>query len=288
MIFLYAHLIVRLRYHDWPSAHACNYVVWDYTTTRLENIHDHDHYELLWVESGVGCHFINEQYQRIETGDLVLIRPEDTHAFSVWQDGGAVRFINFAFLPEIWETLRDAFLSNELRFFDKSALSERQFHISADERERLRLMAADLASGRWTRFNASAFLHGILALLENHESGATNGPSLPDWLTHAVRTIERWPHFAGGVQEFVRLAGRSHEHVCRDCQRLIGNTPRELVNRARLRWAAMQLETTEKKIIDIALECGFENLGHFYKCFRAAHHRTPRTYRLQFGIRERE
>jgi AraC family cel operon transcriptional repressor len=130
----------------------------------------------------------------------------------------------------------------------------------------------------------------VLALLANRQASSRvhDQAPPPEWLAHAVRAMERWPHFVGGVPEFVRLAGRSHEHVSRSCRQFFKASPRDLTNTARLKWAAMQLETTEKKIIAIAQECGFENLGHFYKVFRAAHHFTPRAYRLQFGIRGRE
>jgi AraC family cel operon transcriptional repressor len=107
---------------------------------------------------------------------------------------------------------------------------------------------------------------------------------MPAWLIHAARAIETWPNSFGGVPEFVRLAGRSHEHVSRDCRRLMQTTPRELVSQARLKWASMQLETSQKEIIDIAQECGFENLGHFYKLFKAEYQNTPRQYRMKFGI----
>jgi AraC family cel operon transcriptional repressor len=277
-----------LSHHGWPKGHACTYVAWDYHHERPGDVHDQDYYELFWTESGRGCHWVHGQRRLMEAGYLALVRPEDAHGFSAWQKGETVRFINFAFRPALWEKVRAFFFPGKARFFDKKALRDREFHIGPDDRERLRLMAADLAAGRWNQVNASAFLHGTLALLANRETSGAGTALLPEWLARAVRAVETWPHFAGGVPEFVRLAGRSHEHVSRDCRRLLDLSPRDLVNRARLKWAAMQLETTEKKIVDIAAECGFDNLGHFYKLFRSTYRLTPRAYRLRFGIRERE
>ena len=288
VMFYYAGLIKHLSHSDWPPDHACTYVSWHYTDSSPGNLHDHDFPELLWVESGRGCHLINGQRQIIQTGDLLLIRPEDVHGFAAWKAGEPLHFINFAFRPALWENLQKVCSFQKLRYFDMPALEKRKFQIGPEERERLRLMAADIAVGRWTPMSASAFLFGALALLENLGTASPPSPVLPDWLARSSRAIQRWPHFLGGVPEFVHRAGRSHEHVSRECRRLLGISPRELVNRARLKWAAMQLETTEKKIVDIASECGFDNLGHFYKLFRSQHRRTPRSYRLHFGIRERE
>lgn len=286
MIFSYAGLMRHLSHRDWPRDHACTYVAWKYTHGPPAEPHDHDYYELFWVESGRGTHLINSRKRLIETGSLVLVRPEESHSFSAWQPGDTVRFINFAFRPAVWERIRDTFFPGKARFFDNPSLSEREFSIGGDERERLRLMAADLAAGRWDRTSTSAFLHGVLALISNRRHDSQ--PHLPDWLANALRRIAIWPNFAGGVPEFVRLAGRSHEHVSRDCRRLLDSPPRDIVNGFRLKWAGMLLETTDKKIVDIAAECGFDHLGHFYELFRSAHRITPRAYRLQFGIRERE
>ena len=46
-------------------------------------------------------------------------------------------------------------------------------------------------------------------------------------------------------------------------------------------YAASRLATTGERIIDIALDCGFENLGHFYKVFGRKFSASPRQYRLQ-------
>jgi AraC family cel operon transcriptional repressor len=278
----------KLFHQEWPSSHACTYVVWNYDRTVVSGTHDQDYYELFWVESGRGVHTINGEQRLMESGYLVMIRPDDVHGFSSLQNGEPVRFINFAVRPAIWEQICSTFFPGKHSFFDGKSIKEREFHIGGDDRERLRIMAADLAAGRWTKTNAAAFLHGVLALLANRQPGNSSHPALPEWLAYATRSIETWPHFTEGVPKFVRLAGRSHEHVSRDCRKHLNTTPRELVNRSRLKWAAMQLETTDKKIIDIATECGFENLGHFYKLFRQTHHLTPRSYRLKFGIRERE
>ncbi len=287
-MFYYAGLIKHLSHSDWPSEHACTYVSWHYADSAPGTLHDHDFLELLWVESGRGSHYVKNRRELVQPGDLLLIRPEDVHGFSAWNAGEPFHFINFAFRPTLWKNLRKVCRFQKLRYFDIPALAKRRFQIGPEDRERLRLMAADLALGRWNEVNAGAFLFGVIALLENLRAASPPSPALPDWLARSSRAIQRWPHFLGGVPEFVRLAGRSHEHVSRECRRLLGMSPRELVNRSRLKWAAMQLETTEKKIVDIASECGFDNLGHFYKIFRARHRRTPRAYRLQFGIRERE
>jgi AraC family cel operon transcriptional repressor len=62
-------------------------------------------------------------------------------------------------------------------------------------------------------------------------------------------------------------------------QRFHGITATEAVNAARMEFAARELRTGTKKILEICFDCGFENLAHFYRIFKAATGTTPRAYR---------
>jgi AraC family cel operon transcriptional repressor len=77
-----------------------------------------------------------------------------------------------------------------------------------------------------------------------------------------------------------RVAGRSAEHVARSVRWVFGITPSDYVNRVRMEHAARELRVTTRPIADIALDCGLNNLSHFYALFRRAHRLTPRAYRL--------
>lgn len=269
----------------WRSSYACTYEAWNFPCNPDREVHAQDYHELFWVESGEGYHFLNNEKRPMHTGYLVLVREDDCHGFSANEPGQTVSLINFAFPVSLWRQVRDGFFRGRRCFFDRKAIGAREFQLDSDERARLRMLGFDLAAGRWNLPNAAAFLTGTLALLAGHQGDASRTPTAPEWLLRAARAIEAWPHFVGGVAEFVRIAGRSHEHTCRECQRFLGATPHQLVNRARLKWASMQLQTTQKEIIEIAAECGFENLSHFYKQFRNAYGIPPRQYRLKFGIR---
>ena len=59
-----------------------------------------------------------------------------------------------------------------------------------------------------------------------------------------------------------------------------GITASALVNHIRCDKAARLLRRTNKAVLDIALDCGYANLGHFYTCFRRRFGRTPNDYRI--------
>ena len=46
-----------------------------------------------------------------------------------------------------------------------------------------------------------------------------------------------------------------------------------------MQYAAMALGSSDQSISGVALDCGIENMSHFYKLFRAHYGVTPRAYR---------
>jgi AraC family transcriptional regulator, dual regulator of chb operon len=62
----------------------------------------------------------------------------------------------------------------------------------------------------------------------------------------------------------------SAAHVSRTFKSLVGQTPTGHINQRRLDQASMLLNKTKAEIVDIALDCGFENLSCFYRRFKNA------------------
>jgi AraC family cel operon transcriptional repressor len=80
---------------------------------------------------------------------------------------------------------------------------------------------------------------------------------------------------AGQIERLHLSAG----HVSRTFKLFVGQTPTAYVNERRLSRAAQMLSDTQEMIPDVALECGFENLSYFYRCFGQHFGCTPAQYR---------
>lgn len=64
-------------------------------------------------------------------------------------------------------------------------------------------------------------------------------------------------------------------HLERLFQAEVGISPQEYYRLHRLRYGRFLLVTTERRISDIALECGFSDASHFTRAFREAFETTP-------------
>lgn len=72
----------------------------------------------------------------------------------------------------------------------------------------------------------------------------------------------------------------SEGHFCRMFKQFVKKTPIEYINYYRVNKAARMLETTDKKVIDTAMEVGFDNFSYFIGTFRHYMGVTPAKYRI--------
>lgn len=271
-----------LNSRNWGQNAWGTYMLWCYKRTHLARPHDHTFYELFWVESGQGYYWINGETETLKVGDLVLVRPEDSHSFAAVREGEFMEFINVGFIPRIWTDLQKRYFQNGTSYFGNREPRMRRYHLPSSQLSRLGAMSSGLRAGSRDRLTVEAFIMGLLSMLEEGKQPLKT-PETPCWLSLAVEQIRLNPNFSGGPAAFARLAGRSPEHVARECRRWLGRKPNELVNEARMEHAARELKSDRKTILEIALECGIENLGHFYQLFKKWHGMSPASYRRKYG-----
>ena len=241
-------------------------------------VHAHDFAEVLWVERGSGLHQANGSRTRLRPGDLLLIRPGDRHGF--FDGDAAFTIVNVAFPRSTLAHLKRRYFARDPAFFGGEGKEPAQFSVGLAERRVLWAAAASLARRPKDLLGLERFLLNLLHDLEGRSRRASLA-TCPDWLQRAAAQLQQPEILVGGVAALARAAGRSPEHLARRLRACAGLRPVDLVTRARLDHAATQLALTERSIVDIALECGFDSLSHFYRVFRRRLGETPRAFRLR-------
>jgi AraC-like DNA-binding protein len=82
-----------------------------------------------------------------------------------------------------------------------------------------------------------------------------------------------------GIREMADHINMSPYHFCRFFKTMSGKTPFEYLIGYRIHQAELLLKDPSRKIIDIALEVGFNNISYFIKSFREYKKMTPAKYR---------
>lgn len=86
------------------------------------------------------------------------------------------------------------------------------------------------------------------------------------------------------TDDMAKLIGMNTQYFCRYFKKLVGKTPTKYINEIRIEKATELLTKTDRKIIDIAMSCGYDNIGYFIKRFDEHKHMTPSEYRKQIKM----
>jgi AraC family transcriptional regulator len=84
------------------------------------------------------------------------------------------------------------------------------------------------------------------------------------------------------LDEMAESAGLSTAHFSQMFRKSTGETPHQFVLRHRIERAKEMLHTSEARVLDVAVACGFKTQEHFARVFRRMCGASPTEYRQEF------
>ncbi|MEL7182756.1 MAG: AraC family transcriptional regulator [Pseudomonadota bacterium] len=268
----------RFQFDTYTQPDDCFHaIVKDIAGTRPKYWHTHDYFELMVVLDGPLRHDLRHTAETLGSGTAVFLRPADVHLVHAPR-GRVSRIFNVMIRQEVIEDLghRHAGACGG-RFFWSEAKEPETLVLGAAVRGRLSGGGMLLRDGPATLLRLEAFLTGVLADLT--EVGRAFDADLPAWLARACQAAQAPDVFRDGAAGLARVAGRSHEHLCRAMRAHLGTTPSAWVNGVRMDYAGRLLRDGTLSTQDVADAVGIANLGHFYRLFQAHHSMTPKAFR---------
>jgi len=244
------------------------------------SLHTHaDFAEVFWVENGTGTHLINGEQVSLQKGSLVMVRPRDVHGFRTNQHEDFT-IVNVSFFSVILKDWKQRYFAKKALFFWDTSRLPYAREIAPPQILLLQRWTDYLSTCPNLRFHFDWFLMELLHSLLPDGRFKESPQLLPNRLSQALARIEDPLHFPKGPRHLAKLAGCSLQHLNRLLKKQTSQTAGEIVNRARLNYAARQLRLSDQQIVDIGLNCGFDSLGHFYHMFKKKFGETPRKFRL--------
>lgn len=239
-------------------------------------IHAHDFAEVFWVAQGRGIHLINGEKHPLKIGELCLMRPHrDTHKLQ----GRTADFVvaNISFPKQTLEELIKRYFNSPF-VWGGNEKNPIIYYITESERQWLNAATHTLKHSAQDRLLLDRFLLNLFCTLGHGQPDPWR--ACPPWLKTACETIRQPEYFTQGIGAFTTLCRRPYTHLARTLHKYTGQSPHDVINAARIHYAAGQLLTTTRGIQEIAAACGFESLSYFYRLFCKIFKTSPRQYRI--------
>lgn len=85
------------------------------------------------------------------------------------------------------------------------------------------------------------------------------------------------------LSQFAGLIGCNPQYLCHFFREISGESPIRYLIAYRVERAAEILLDTTRPVLEVSLDCGFENVSYFIRQFKRSYGMTPREYRQKWG-----
>lgn len=262
--------------------------------------HWHDELEFLTVTSGKAAFQVGSAYFNVHAGEGIFVNSGELHAGYTLNDSPcsyeavvfSPSFVSSGPPDLIYSRYIEPIVQNRLTFdrhFTGRLPWQRELLQRVEKTARCVLDKAPVYE-----LQAKSELFGVLTLLalngarEEGKACGTAAELRMEKLKTALKYMqENYPQ-KFSTRDIAVLLDMSEGHFCRLFKQYFKRTPVEYLNYYRITQAARLLEETEHKVLEIAMETGFDNLSYFIGTFKHFMGLTPSKYRRQCGAANRQ
>ncbi len=273
-----AKLLTAERFVDINTGISYRYIL---STTEYFRPHFHNYYEMFFMLDGKAQHIVNGNTFSLETGDVVFIRPEDTHDYVCIQHQ-PFSMLNITFTTdvadEIFKFLGDGFNCNMLlscKFPPQNRVLDTEFKSLLQQMTYIRTI--DVNDYQRLKTALKIFIFNVITKYFNNRN--ENNIYMPEWLKELCDKMNNNDNFIEGTTRMYKLSGKSREHVARSLKKYTGLTVSEYISELRIKFIANMLINSNHSIADIVFESGFNNLSWASNIFKKKYGITMNEYR---------
>lgn len=277
-------IAIKLKTNDLIDPESEIHYAYHKSLATITTPHSHDFFEIFLITKGEALHRINDKQEIIEEGDLVFIRPNDKHNYEKSDDKNC-ELINLAFpastILKLFEYFGEGFHSDKLlnaEYPPKIKLSKIEKDILISRFERLNTLRR--TNKKKIKTELRILLADIFSRYFSTEDDSIN-EIIPTWLIKLKTEMGRKENFVLGISKMYELNEKTPEHLSRTFKKYYNESPTQYITNLRLNYAANLLSNSDEEITTIAMDCGFENLSHFYHLFKKKFDISPKEFRLK-------
>ncbi len=253
--------------------------------------HWHEELEFLMVTSGKAIFQIDTGYFNVHAGEGIFVNSGELHA-GYPLDGSECAYKAIVFNASLLHN--GSYDLIQSKYIDPITNNRFVFkrHITGADKWECELLLRLLKTAEHVHGKAPAYellakseLYAIFALLLANSTPlvpaivSSSGHHRSERLKSALKYMQDNYSQKLSTVDISFYSGMSEGHFCRLFKQYFKRTPIEYLNFYRISRAARMLEDTDLKVLEIAMEVGFDNLSYFIGTFKRHMNTTPSKYR---------
>lgn len=245
--------------------------------------HSHTFWEIFFLISGKGIHYLNGEKIPLNIGDAYILRPGDKHFVemcpSTPPNGYSQRDI---YVTEAQMQNLCHFLDSENDIYSvlKNSPETPRFHLQDYEIQSIQTMVTH-RNGAGAPTSYKLMVAMMIDLYLAYDPQSSGGK--PAWIEQLAATIRRERDKNKPLEEYIRQTGYCHAHVCREFKKYTGMRLNEYMMSCKLEYSTALLAQRNNSIAQIAYHLGFSNESNYISCFRRHYGITPNSWRKTHG-----
>lgn len=258
-------------------------------SSEMLDCHWHDELEFLLVTSGKAVFRVGELEYRVKEGQALFIKNGEIH--SAHSDDVPWGFSAIVFHPSLlnsnpYDKIQNKYINeiiNKQYIFSDLITGNEPW-----ERELIAHIEKIIEIAEKKEYTyellIKSHLYAVFSLiLRNAKTELNQNPTYrSDRLKTVIQYIQNNYEKQIRISDLSQMVNMSEGYFCRYFKKVAAKTPIEYLNYVRVVKACDLLKNSEKKILDIAMEVGFNNFSYFINRFKKYMNMTPADFRKKY------
>ena len=254
-------------------------------------MHWHEEIEIIYVMSGKALYTVDFEQYVLDEGDILIIPPTALHSFKQYEscdffaysilfdqkmvDGNAVDTCSKKFIAPIFKN--EIYLPIYIKTTNPHSQTIRYILNKAIIANNDKQMGYELEIKiSFLEFINYFFKHNYY---DTRNQNNDNNTRTASFIKNITTYIEEHYKEKITLEMLADYENISVFHLSHLFKQATGQTPIEYINQYRLIMSADMLKSSDYSIMQIAFECGYNNVSYFNRAFKARYGITPKEYR---------
>ena len=253
-------------------------------------IHWHNEMEIIYIKKGSGIITLDFESRYVESGDIIVVIPGQTHGITQL-NGYNMEYENIIFdldmlISKYSDGLETTYfiplLSGDLVFNHIITRDDPYYSKISDCLNRADKLCAN---GRPQGYELAIkgflyeFLFALYEITETNQLPQIESNKNLDKIKDVIKYIEENYQHPISIEEIATVCNFSSSHFMKYFKKVMGTSFIDYLNEYRLSMASRLLLSSSDNILEVAAECGYENLSYFNRIFKKKYGVTPSAYR---------